>query len=121
MSIRVEVHGIEQLRAKFAQAGPKVQTAVEVALVEQASRTMEEAQKSVPVLTGELRTSVTPEKKKVATYRSDIRIGYRAIYAAIVHESQGSRGYQWFARAAKRAMAGFKQRLAQALRVALRK
>lgn len=120
MSLRVEIHGIEKLKRRFEKLGRSVPAAVEKALIEEAAEIIGEAQKTVPVLTGELRTSAYIDRVKRNQHRSDVRAGYLANYASIVHEAPGGRGYHWLLKAATRVRRGFKAKVLSAIRYAVR-
>lgn len=111
----LNVQGMEALRKRFESVSNAMRATVEGHERSTAGAIMQEAQRTVPVVTGRLRSSafVRERKRKGAAACS---FGYEAPYAVYVHEIpyrgtttrglpgalRNGKGYKWLERAAKK-------------------
>lgn len=133
MSLKVTFADKGTLRAlqkQVADLPKRAQVAAQAALLNESKLTMDEAQRTVPVVTGHLRSSAF-----VNVLKSKIDIGYSAPHAVYVHEvpysgkttrgkpgaMRNGQGYKWLARAAQKIFPGSAKRIAQAIAKAMRK
>lgn len=132
----MEVRGLEQLQAKLKKLAPAAARALETALIQDvAGAVMKEAQRTVPVVTGRLRSSAFVRKVARNQYRTDLRFGYDAPYAVYVHEipytgrttrgkigaKNNGKGYKWLQRAYYRVRASAVNRAWNRVRSEVRK
>lgn len=120
---------MKALQRKLKDMPKAVREAGDAALLNEASLTMAEAQSTVPVVTGHLRSS-----GYVRVYKSKIDLGYSAPHAVYVHEIpysgkttrgllgalRNGQGYKWLERAIIKISAGSGGRIAAAVRRAMR-
>lgn len=116
--IKVQIKGLEATQRRLKKLSRTTDAAVENGLVKVAGAILNEAQEIVPVVTGRLRSSAFIEKTKRKD-RNEIRFGYRAPYALIVHERRTGRGFKWLERAARDALQRVKQSVAREVYAAI--
>jgi hypothetical protein len=120
VTLRIEMQGLERLKASLHSLGRRVEAAAEAALMEEAGRVMGAAQKDVPVDTGRLRSSAFVRQVRRNQHRTDVAFGYTAPYAVAVHERPGTRHHHWLQHAADRVLAGLVGRVMRRVKAALK-
>lgn len=112
--IRAQLEGYQKLQKRLKDLPPRAAKAAQAAMVREAGAAMDLAQKAVPVKTGRLRSSAF-----VTVFKTVTNFGYRAPYAAMVHERPTGRGYKWFERAVRQSFRGLANRVAAAVKRAM--
>ena len=104
--ITVKLTGLEALQARLKRVQKVTADTTFRRLVVKVSACMTEAQKTVPVVTGRLRSTAFVRKQAANQYRQDLHFGYEAPYASFVHERPEGRGYQWMRKAFLKVLRG---------------
>lgn len=128
--IRVSVKGLPAIQGILKNLPKETSKELREALIDEAQGVIGEAQKRVPVVTGQLRSSAY-----VRATKTRVDAGYDAPHAVYVHEipydghttkglpgaERNGEGYKWLAKAAQKMLRGARQRLARRLKLATRR
>ena len=120
--ISIETKGMRELENRLKKISKVASDELARVCLEESKKALAKAQEKVPVDTGYLRDTAFATLTKRNKYRSDVRFGYDAPYAGMVHERPATRGYHWFTRAveasgmAKRILSHVRSRVVMAWR-----
>lgn len=131
--MKLEVQNLNGVLGMLKRLPVAATKELEAGLVREAGRVMDEAQRRVPVVTGQLRSSafVHNDRRKGGS----LSIGYDAPHAIYVHEIpfsgkttkglpgavRNGQGYKWLEKSVRQALTGAKERLVRAIRAAMAK
>ena len=118
--LKIEIKGMDELRRRLEAAGASLAPSAENAITyDVAVKTMDEAQTTVPVVSGQLKSSAFIRKPRGGN-NPLVSMGYEAPYAVYVHEipydghttrglpgaKNNGQGYKWLQKAYVRTMRG---------------